>query len=562
MALSNAEIAAKLGQMAVLLGESGDNRFKAKAYRTAADVLRSYPQRISEIVARGTPLPKLPGVGPSIGSAIVEIVQSGELGSVQRMEDQYAPGTAAIAEAARITIREAKRVVEALGVRSVDELLRNLRAKEVSAALDPRLLFKVRQGLEGVRRMLWVEASELASQIRGEIEAVKSVSRVEAAGSLRRGKDTVGALQFVVVAARPAAVRSFLRAHGGVEKVLDETGVSTRYKLAAGPLLVVRIATRADWGTALIEATGAAEHLGEVAGHVTVKTRRPVASEEAWYAARGLPWIPPELREGRGEVAAAASGKLPPLIELSDIRGDLHAHTTASDGSNTLAEMVRAARARGYTYLAITDHSKSLKLTNGLDEQRLRAQLKEIDRVNASLADFRVLKGSEVDILPDGSLDFDAAILRRLDIVIGSVHSRFALDKEQQTQRLLRAIENPYLTCLGHLTGRKLLRRPGYDLEMERVLKAVKRHHKLLEINASPDRLDIDDALAWRARQLGIPLLINTDAHSTREFAFMEHGVRQARRGWQSTDTIVNTRSLPQLLKALAATRSASTARR
>ena len=560
MLLSNAEIAAKLGQMAALLREEGVNRFKVKAYRTAADSVRSFPQRISELVARGAALPRIPGVGASIGSAIVEIVQSGELESVQRMQQRYHPGTAAIAEAARISLREAQRLAKALHVETPDELRRKLTSGEVAGAVGDRLEFKVRQGLEDVGCLLWTVAHNLARQFQTALENTRGVLRVEIAGSLRRGKDTVGTLQFVVAASKPKSVRAMLRAHGGVDKVLDESEFSIRCKLASGPLLIARVATRANWGTARVEATGSPEHLDEVARVVEVAPRRQFESEEAWYAARGVPWIPPELREGRGEVLAAQKDKLPSLIELTDIRGDLHAHTTASDGANTLEEMVRAARARGYTYLAITDHSKSLKLTNGLDEKRLRAQMQAIDKLNDSLTDFRVLKGSEVDILEDGSLDFGAAILRRLDIVIGSVHSRFGLDKAQQTQRLLRAIENPYITCVGHLTGRKLLKRPGYDLDLERVLRAVKRHGKFLEINASPDRLDIDDTLAQRARQLGIPLLINTDAHSTREFDFMAHGIRQARRGWQSARTVVNTQPLPQLLRSLAATRKRKTA--
>jgi DNA polymerase (family 10) len=371
----------------------------------------------------------------------------------------------------------------------------------------------------------------------------------------------VGTIRFVVQGADEEGVRAALRGHAGLDGVADAEDGAVTARVGAGVHLRVRLASDEEWGDALVEETGSSAHLKEVARHAGRKKRARVATEEAWYSDRGLEWIPPELREGRGEVeAAAAEGLLPELVTLEQIRGDLHMHTTASDGANTLAEMVRAARARGYQYIAITDHSQSLKITNGLDEKRLRKQMAEIDRLNARLKGFRVLKGSEVDILKDGSLDFPDSVLRDLDVVICSVHSRFATPKAAQTERIIRAIENPHVTCVGHLTGRLLLKRPGYELDVDRVLRAVKANGKALEINSSPDRLDISDETAMRARAMGIPLLINTDAHSVRELDFMRLGVQQARRGWQSAETVLNTLSLAKFLKWRAGARRGSKA--
>ncbi|HZW06064.1 MAG TPA: PHP domain-containing protein [Phycisphaerales bacterium] len=557
MAVSNNDIAAQLGQLAQLLRSQGANRFKVKAYRVAAEAIQNYPQRLSAVLAEGKPLPKIPGVGSSIASAISEIIESGELTSVRKLSEKLPAGTAEIAHSAGLSIREARQLVTTLAVKSADELRERLKSGDLPPAVGERLAYKVRQGLQNARRLLWKDAQTLAAHYLAALKTVRGIDRIETAGSLRRGRETVGTIRFVVrtvSSSTSRSIRAMLRKHGGIELLEEDSPARTTCRLAAGPLLVVRTTDAADFGTALIEETGSLAHLQSVSTHAKA-SRKAAATEKAWYAARGLPFIPPELREGRGEVEAAIAGELPTLVELSDIRGDLHAHTTSSDGANTIEEMAAAARKRGYEYLAITDHSKSLRITDGLDEKRLARQMASIDRYNAGQSGFRVLKGSEVDVLEDGTLDFADGVLRRLDIVIASIHSRFALDRAAQTRRLLRAIENRYVTCLGHLTGRKLLKRPGYELDLERVLKAVKRHGKLLEINASPDRLDMDDVLAKRARELGIPLLVNTDAHSIRELDFMPFGVRQARRGWQTRETVVNTRPLPEMMRALAATR-------
>jgi DNA polymerase (family 10) len=275
------------------------------------------------------------------------------------------------------------------------------------------------------------------------------------------------------------------------------------------------------------------------------------ASEAALYNKLNLTYIEPELREGRGEVAAAAQGMLPALIQLSDLRGDLHMHTTASDGTNTLAEMAAAAQEKGYQYIAITDHSQSLKITNGLSEKRLLQHIKAIDRLNAKLMGLTILKSAEVDILDDGRLDYPKHILKHLDLTICSIHSRFALDKEQQTTRILRAMDNPYFNILGHATGRLLLKREGYQIDIERVIKQAKANSCFFEINSSPDRLDLSAEHARLAKEAGVKIAINTDAHSIKELNFITGGINQGRRGWLAAQDVLNTQPLEKLLKIL-----------
>jgi DNA polymerase (family 10) len=276
-----------------------------------------------------------------------------------------------------------------------------------------------------------------------------------------------------------------------------------------------------------------------------------LSDERAIYAGLGLQWIDPELREGRGETAVAAKRKLPDLITLQDLLGDLHMHTTASDGANSIEEMAAAARQRGYQYIAITDHSQSLKITNGLTEKRLLQHIRAIDKVNARLKGFRILKSAEVDILEDGGLDYSNAVLRQLDFTICSIHSRFALSRQQQTERILRAMDNPYFNILGHATGRLLLKREGYELDMERIIEHAKANGCLFEINSSPDRLDLSDEHARLAKQAGVMIAVNTDAHTIRELDFISAGINQARRAWLEPADVLNTRPLKQMLTLL-----------
>lgn len=554
MSLTNADIAERLLQLSELLRHEGENRFKVKAYRAAARGLRTFPRSASEMVAHGEPLTSIPGVGKGISGAIQELVSTGTLAKVEKLRGDHPPGVVELAGALNIPLRDAARVLKAAGNSSPDGLRHKLQEGELKP-MGARLDSALRRAL-GVEpgRQLWHSVEDDVERWLGYLGEIQGVSRVEAAGSFRRRKETVGTLRFVVQADAGDAVRAALQRHAALWDIVSPARDALEARQADGLGVRVRWTAAASWGDAMVEETGSRAHVKDVSS-IRPDTPGPCESEEKYYASRALPFIPPELREGRGEVDAARAGALPALVSLDDIRGDLHAHTTASDGANTLEEMARAARARGYEYLGITDHSQSLKIAHGLDEARLRAQIAEIDRFNKRYKKFRLLKGSEVDILADGSLDFPDDLLAQLDIVICSIHSRFSLNKEQQTRRILKALEHPAVTCIGHMTGRLLLKRPGYEVDVPAVLAAARRHAKLLEINSSPDRLDLSDELARMALDAGVPLLINTDAHSTRELDFMRLGVQQARRAWQTRATIVNTLPLPQLMERIAQTR-------
>jgi DNA polymerase (family 10) len=387
------------------------------------------------------------------------------------------------------------------------------------------------------------------------------VSDVAEAGSLRRKQDTVGNLDFLVSGKSATAIFKRFAEYAGTPAT-EQSKTDASFRLSFG--MSVRLAwTKTDtWGLALLLATGSAAHLEDLKQHASTRKLQLTAAalgrkristrdEPSVYSGLGLRLIEPELREGRGEVEAAASGELPTLITIEDLQGDLHMHTTASDGANSLAEMAAAAEERGYRYIAITDHSQSLKITNGLTEKRLFQQIRAIDKINAKLKRLVVLKSAEVDILEDGTLDYSNAALKELDLTICSIHSRFGLDKAQQTARIMRAMDNRYFNILGHATGRLLLKREGYGLEIEKILEHAKASGCYLEINSSPDRLDLSDEHAKMAKDVGIKLAVNTDAHSTRELDFISAGLNQARRGWLEPSDVLNAYPLAKLKKLL-----------
>jgi DNA polymerase (family X) len=408
--------------------------------------------------------------------------------------------------------------------------------------------FKIRLGLNNIKRVLWWEAEDEAIAFKAFIEGIAGVKRCEVAGSFRRRRETVGSLRFVVECSSPAGVLKSLEGHAAVEKIIEKKKERVAFRLASGPQLVVRFAEKASWGDSMIAETGSLAHVEAVEKSSGAALRRKkFRSEEEWYAARDLQFFEPELREGRGE----NEFDIGELVTLDDIKGDLHMHTTASDGVNTIPEMAAAAKKRGYSYIAISDHSRSLKITNGLDIKRLRKQIAEIKEFNSTSKGLHVFAASEVDILEDGELDYPDEVLSELDIVICSIHSRFNLDKKKQTARVVKAMSNRYATFLGHMTGRLLLRRPGYELDTDLILKTIHDNGKYVEINSSPDRLDIDDSTAIEARKMGLPIVVNTDAHSIRELDFMKLGVQQARRGWQRAIDVLNTLPLAKLKKRL-----------
>jgi DNA polymerase (family 10) len=559
---SNATIAELLRRYAAVLTLEGADRFKLKAYRRAAETIEGLGDDVAKRVQRGSDLRELPGIGKAISQAVVEIVNRGNLARLNRSLEALSPEMAELATRPALDPKKVSRVYKQLGINSLEQLRNKLDAGVIRDKFGARMDFHVRRGLdERPRHLLW-SIEDVANGIENYLRHLGSVENVSAAGSLRRKQDTVGDLNFLVTGKTAASIfREFSRF--GAVKSSDPRGRAERiFRLSSGIRVSLRWTKASAWGLALIEATGSAAHLAEMDRRVQAKkltltltslakARIDPGDEKAVYKGLGLQWIEPELREGRGEVAAAAKRKLPRLVEVRDLRGDLHMHTTASDGANSIQEMVAAARKRGYEYMAITDHSQSLKITNGLSEKRLLQHIKAIDKINAKLKGFRILKSAEVDILEDGRLDYSNAVLKQLDLTICSIHSRFALNREQQTERILRAMDNPYFNILGHATGRLLLKREGYELDFERIMHHAKETGCLFEINSSPDRLDLSDEHARHAKDAGITIAVNTDAHSIGELDFISAGINQARRAWLSAADVLNTRPLAQMLALL-----------
>lgn len=549
--MKNAEIASKLSQLAQLLQHQGENRYKIKAYRNAAEILKSHSRSVHELLNAGDDLTEIPGIGKGIAAAIAEIVKSGTLGTLNTLAAKIPVGVLEIAQTFDLSVKEAQRVTKLLKVDSAAALEKKLSDGRSESLLGVRLAYKLKQSRSGAKRLLW-DAEPIAKAIVDYLLETPEIEKVEIAGSIRRKKDTVGSIRLVVVGSRNAAVKA-LKRYGGADNVSISHDDSLQATLASGLPLYLKITKPQALGSALVEFTGSASHVAALTtGRKQSKRRAYAATSEAdYYRHIGLSYIEPELRENRGEIKAALKAQLPALIDLSEIRGDLHMHTTASDGSASLNTMARAAQEKGYEYIGITDHSQSLTITNGLTPARLRKQGLAIDSLSSRCKGFRIFKSSEVDILEDGRLDFSPAVLRSLDYTICSIHSRFGLDEKRQTERLLTAIANPYCTIIGHLTGRLLLKRPGYELNISKILKAVKKFGKILEINSSPDRLDISDEVGKEAAAMGIPIVVNTDAHRVGELDFMRAGISQARRAWLKKSDVINTYPLRDLLRRL-----------
>ena len=566
MPVQNAEIAAMFDQAAELLEIEGENQFRVRAYRRAARVIEGLPQSVKNLLAAGRDLSELPGIGKDLAGKIAEIVQSGHFALLDSLKRKLPGQLGEIAALPGLGPKRVKLIHDQLKVSTLDDLRRAVKMgrlhrlrgfgpiieKKLSAALEkpaPEKRFKL--------SVAEAEAEALAGFLRNG-------GCVVVAGSYRRRRDTVGDLDVVVTAADGAAVGNKLVSYENVADVLAHGPTRTTVLLRSGLHVDVRAVPEQSYGAALLYFTGSQAHniaLRAVAVHRGWKLneyglfsgRRRIAglTEEEIYKKLGLAFIPPELREDRGEIALAAANKLPHLVTGADIRGDLHVHSDWTDGTASIEMMAKAAQARGYEYIALTDHSRRVAVAHGLDPARLNRQGREVDRLNASLHGITILKGIEVDILKDGRLDLPDASLAKLDIVVASVHSYFDLPREAQTERVIRAMQNRHASIIGHPTGRLFGEREPYDIDMERVIAAARALGCCLEVNAQPDRLDLNDIYIHAAKQAGVKLAISTDAHAVEAFVCMRFGVDQARRGWLAVDDVINTRSLADLRKML-----------
>jgi DNA polymerase (family 10) len=569
MPIQNAEIAALLDQEAELLEIEGANPFRVRAYRRAARTIETLPRAVASLVERGEDLAELPGIGKDLAGKISEIVRTGRFAALEALKKELPGDLGKLAALPGLGPKRIRRLHDELKIETVDDLrdavnsgrLRTLngfgvKTEEALRAALERPTAQVRFKLSAVESEVEALTAYLAPALDG--------GRIVAAGSFRRRKDTVGDVDLLATCKTPAALSGRLLAYDNVEKTLAHGPTRTTVTLRSGLQVDLRIVPNESWGAALLYFTGSKAHniaLRRIAIERGWKLneyglfagRRPVAgrSEEEVYRKLGLSFIPPELREDHGEIALAAKGLLPRLVALEDVKGDLHVHTNWSDGSASIEKMAEAARARGLSYCAITDHSRRVTVAHGLDARRLSEQGKAIDKYNAAAKTVEILRGVEVDILADGSLDLPDSALRGLDIVVAAIHSHFDLARKEQTERLIRAMDNRCVHVIAHPTGRLLGGRAPYDIDFDAVLIAAKERGVLLEINASPDRLDLDDTHTRMAIEAGVRLVVSTDAHSPAGLDWMRRGIDQARRGWAKADDIVNTSPLSGLRKRL-----------
>jgi DNA polymerase (family 10) len=522
------------------------------------------------MVAKGEDLTQLPGIGEAIAKKIETVVRSGRLPQLDEVLKRTPKSLIELLEIPGLGPKRVQALFNALKIKSLEDLERAARSGKIKelpgfGAKTEELILKHLQKHElGEKRFLRFAAESVASALLAHLRDCSSLEQLVVAGSFRRWKETVGDLDLLVTVHNGAEVMARFLAYEGIEEILSHGTSRSSIRLKNGLQVDLRVVPKDSFGAALQYFTGSKAHniqLRTLAVKRGLKIneygvfqgdkRLAGEYEEEVYAALGLPWIAPELREGQGEIEAALENRLPKLVELSDIRGDLHCHTEETDGQDSLETLAKTAMALGYEYLAITDHSKRLTVAKGLDEKRLRQQMAKIDALNARLPGVRLLKGIEVDILEDGRLDLPDSVLKDLDLVVCSVHYKFNLSEKKQTERILRAMDNPYCHILAHPTGRLINQRDPYPVDLERVMQGAKERGCFLEINSQPERLDLNGEYARMAREIGVKLVISTDAHSAAGLTLMRYGVAQARRGWLTAQEVLNTRSLPELLTCL-----------
>lgn len=570
----NAAVAAMLNEMADLLEIDGANPFRVRAYRQAAATVISLPRPLADMVEQGEDLTELPGIGDAMAAKIQEIVHTGKLDQLEEVRSRIPPQLVDLLRVPSLGPKRAGALYRELGITSLEQLRqaaqeqRIRQVKGFGPKLEQTILEDVEQAQQYQRRYLWFEAGQMVMPVVEYLRAYERVERVDVAGSYRRGLETVGDVDILAIGGLadmpdPAITEYFVH-YPGIKEVVSQGDTRSTIVLASGMQVDLRVMPTESYGAALIYLTGSKTHnihLRQIAldkglklseyGVYRGEERVAGTTEPKVYRTLGLDYIVPELREDRGEIQAAAQGRLPHLITLKDMRGDLQSHSQASDGMNTIEEIALAARALGYDYVAITDHSHHLRVAHGLDPQQMREQMAEIDRLNGKLQDITILKGTEVDILKDGSLDQPDDVLKELDIVVCSIHSSFSLDKDQQTERVIRAMDNPYFNILAHPTGRRLGERQPYEIDMERLMLAALERGCYMEINSQPDRLDLNDTHAHLAKNLGLKVAISSDSHRATDLNFLQYGIIQARRGWLEAGDVLNTRSWPELQQLL-----------
>lgn len=577
--MTNQEIAAVFEQIADLLEYQSANPFRVRAYRNGAKKIGELTEPLAAIEAdESRSLTDLEGIGKDLADKIATLLATGTLPMLEELQAQIPAGVLTLSRVPGVGPKKAAALHKELGISSLTELRAACEQQRVrglkgfGAKTEETILKGLAIAEEAGVRMRWADAEEVVDALLEHMRGEPAIKQMEIAGSFRRGRETIGDLDLLVDATDVSAVMDRFGAFAQVQETIARGETKMAVRLVSGLQVDLRVVPAESFGAALQYFTGSKDHNVVVRGRAKQRglkisdwgvfrvedvdgavkeTYLAGRTEEEVYASVGLPYFPPEMREAREEFNWAAKGELPTLVTLGDIRGDLHMHTTASDGQDSIEEMVAAARARGLSYIAITDHSKRVSMAHGLDGDRLRRQWLEVDQVNRQTADIEVLKGIECDILEKGGMDLPDDVLAEADWVIASVHYGQNQSRQQITERILEALENPHVDMLAHPTGRLINRREPYDVDLDQVMAAAVKYGKLLELNANPARLDLNDVYCAAAKRLRIPIVINTDAHHTDGMDVMRYGVLQARRGGLTAADVANTRSFAEFMKLI-----------
>ncbi len=562
MPIHNSDVAEIFTKVADLLDIKGANQFRVRAYRNAAQTISGLSHNVADMVDDGKDLSELSGIGKDLADKIKEIVNTGSLKQLKELEKETPPELTKLMKMETVGPKRVKALYEELNIESIEQLEKAAKQNKVQELdgfgkkTEEKILKEIERIKEGgeQERFKLVVAEEFVQPLVNYLKDLKGVKQAEIAGSYRRLKETVGDIDILVSCKKSSDVMDKFVDYEDVGRVISKGETRSSVVMRNGLQVDLRVVPEVAYGAALHYFTGSKAHniairkMGvkkdlKINEYGVFKGDDRIAGkkEEEVFEQVDLPFIDPELRENAGEIEAAQKGKLPKLIKLEEIKGDLQSHTTATDGKNSLEEMANAAQELGYEYLAVTDHSKRVSMAGGLNEKQLADQIKEIDKLNKNLKNFLILKSVEVDILEYGSLDLSDEILKELDIVICSIHYNTKLSRDKQTKRVLHAMENPNFHIFAHPTGRLIGERDPYEIDLETVMKAAVKNGCFLELNAQPDRLDLSDTYCKMAKEMGVKITISTDAHTTADLGNMRIGIGQARRGWLETDDVLNT---------------------
>lgn len=571
MPVHNTEIADSFDSLADLLEIEGANPFRVRAYRNAARTIRSYGKNMSDLVKSDTDLSKLPNIGKDLAEKITTMVKTGKLPLLEEVKSRTPAALGELIKIKGLGPKRVKTLYSKLDIKSPDDLERAVSCGKIrnlegfGEKTEQMIMERLKHFSGREQRTKLRDAEAIVKPLLEHLKQKKGVKDIIVAGSYRRRKETIGDLDILVTARKGSTIINHFTKYDEIDEIISRGNTRSTVHLRSGLSVDLRVVPQVSYGAALHYFTGSKAHniavrkLGIKKGYKineygVFKDDKRIAgkTEKQVYARINLPYIPPELRENRGELELARKGKLPDLIKLEDIRGDLHCHTRATDGKNNLKQMADAALQLGYDYLSINDHSKHVSIAHGLNKKRLLEQIREIDKLNEKLDRIVILKSVEVDILEDGSLDLPDSVLKQLDFTVCAVHYKFDLSRNKQTSRILRAMDNPYFNILAHPTGRLINEREPYSVDLDKLMQASLDNGCFLEVNAQPERMDLTDDACKLAKDIGVKVAISTDAHRAGDLELMRFGVDQARRGWVEKDDVINTQPLKKLKALLA----------